>query len=262
MRWCRVFASIPAVNRYISATDYAQMRPRRVHPQPGTLAPTGRLLVRRAARLLGPISSRWWPARLPPLSGRRLAGSADAYSAAMDRIKAAEEAGLMFSRERINVQWTLADGLPARTRRLDFRIAETDDHVLDILAQVSDGSLDADDRRELARGGPARAAKATLDAVAGMPGGRSRWRIALDEDGQLIGSCCPRATRHPQPSDISVWSRNNAGSVTPTISSLKRSTCSRPMVKPRSTMPPTWTTSLWPPRSCDAATGRQDDASS
>ncbi|MEV7005826.1 GNAT family N-acetyltransferase [Streptosporangium sp. NPDC051022] len=115
----------------------------------------------------------------------------DAFADATDRIRAAEEAGLHRSVERLNLRWTPEYGLPPRQGRLTFTRAVDDESVIDLLARITEGSLDAWDRRLLAEKGARETARETLSVIAGMAGGRDRWRLARDASGEPVGIVMP-----------------------------------------------------------------------
>lgn len=115
----------------------------------------------------------------------------DAVADATDRIRAAEQAGLRRSVERLNLRWLPEYGLPPRSTRLTFTPADDDEPVVALLARVVEGSLDAWDRRTLAEKGARETARETLDGLAGMAGGRGRWRLAHDDSGNLVGIVMP-----------------------------------------------------------------------
>ena len=124
----------------------------------------------------------------------------DARADALDRIRAAERAGLGWSAERLNLRWTPADGLPPRSTRLRFVAATDDGLVVEALARIFTDVRDAAVRRDIERHGMRRAAEHTLAEVAGMPGGRDWWRLAYDGDGHLVGLVLP--TRNPSTATI------------------------------------------------------------
>ncbi|GAA3121683.1 GNAT family N-acetyltransferase [Streptosporangium carneum] len=115
----------------------------------------------------------------------------EAVADATDRIRGAEQAGWRRSVERLNLRWTPEQGLPPRSTRLAFTPADDDRLVVDLLVRVLEGSLDAWDRRTLAEQGARETAKGTVAAVAGMAGGRGRWRLARDASGELVGIVMP-----------------------------------------------------------------------
>ncbi|QSB13497.1 GNAT family N-acetyltransferase [Natronosporangium hydrolyticum] len=124
-----------------------------------------------------------------------------AYAEATDRIAAAEQAGLTHFVERLNLRWEPTDGLPPRSTRLRFVPIPDDGPLVDALARVSDGALDAYARQDLARlGDPVVAAEYTIADLAEMPGGRGWWRLAYDTEGALVGLVLP--TRNPSSATI------------------------------------------------------------
>ena len=118
----------------------------------------------------------------------------DARADALDRISAAEQAGLGWSSERLNLRWTPADGLPARSTRLRFGPATDDDLVTEVLARIFRDTLDVDVRADVDRHGVRRAAELTLAEVSGMPGGRGWWRLAYHATASWSVSCSRPAT--------------------------------------------------------------------
>ncbi|MGV9328120.1 GNAT family N-acetyltransferase [Streptosporangium sandarakinum] len=115
----------------------------------------------------------------------------DAVADVADRVEAAERAGLRHSVERLNLRWIPEYGLPPRSTRLTFAPADDDEAVLDVLTRITEGSLDAWDRHRLAEQGPRKTAEATLEDIAGFPGGRHRWRLACDAAGDVVGITMP-----------------------------------------------------------------------
>jgi ribosomal protein S18 acetylase RimI-like enzyme len=115
----------------------------------------------------------------------------DAHAEATDRIAAAEQAGLRFSVERLNLRWTPAQGLPARSTRLRFTAATDNRLILDALAGISTDTLDIGTQHDIQQLGLRPAAQARLDKLAGMPGGRDWWRLAVHPRGDLVGILMP-----------------------------------------------------------------------
>ncbi len=115
----------------------------------------------------------------------------DAVADANDRVHAAEQAGWHRSVERLNLRWTPEDGLPPRPARLTFTPADDDRRIVELLARITEGSLDAWDRRTVAERGPRETAKETMAVLAGMAGGRGRWRLACDGSGEPVGIVMP-----------------------------------------------------------------------
>ncbi|MFF4990966.1 GNAT family N-acetyltransferase [Streptosporangium saharense] len=115
----------------------------------------------------------------------------DALADATDRIDAAERVGWRRAVERLNLRWIPEYGLPPRSTRLTFTPADDDETVLGLLARVTEGSLDDWDRRTRATRGAMETARETVAVLAGMAGGRSRWRLAHDASGALVGAVLP-----------------------------------------------------------------------
>ncbi|MFE3448660.1 GNAT family N-acetyltransferase [Nonomuraea sp. NPDC059194] len=115
----------------------------------------------------------------------------DAKADADARIGAAEKAGLDFHVERLNLRWEREYGLPPGSTRLMFSPVTDDQVLLDLLANIVTGSLDAGDLRELRTRTPRDVAAETLTMIADMPGGRHRWRLAHDTSGELVGMVMP-----------------------------------------------------------------------
>lgn len=124
----------------------------------------------------------------------------DALADAEKRIAAAENAGLNFQVERLNLLWEPEYGLPPRSTRLTFTPAVDDEVVVDLKARILVGSLDDWDRRTLAKKSALETAREGMDDVAGMPGGRDRWRLAHNASGELVGIVMP--TRNPSSATI------------------------------------------------------------
>ncbi|MEU4722152.1 GNAT family N-acetyltransferase [Nonomuraea dietziae] len=115
----------------------------------------------------------------------------DAFAEADARIRAAEQAGLVFHVERLNLRWERAYGLPPRSTRLVFTPV-TDERVLtDLIVDILEGSLDEWDRRELRAKPPREVAAQSVAMIGDMPGGRHRWRLAHDAAGELVGLVLP-----------------------------------------------------------------------
>ncbi len=117
--------------------------------------------------------------------------SPDVRLAAEARIAAAERAGMSRFVERLRYTWTLADGLPERPGRLDYRPEPDDEAVLDVLRHVHKGTLDAYARRDIARLGPEGAAREELATLRWYPAPRAWWRLAYTPSGELVGITVP-----------------------------------------------------------------------
>lgn len=128
---------------------------------------------------------------------------ADARRDAEDRIAAAERAGLHRSVERLNLRWTLEDGLPPRPGRLRFRPPADDlADLLDVMVRVNVSTLDAKARAENERLGARAAAAGMLAEAENVPDGVGRrwWRLAHLPDGDAVGFVLP--ARNPFPT---IW---------------------------------------------------------
>nr|WP_225821755.1 GNAT family N-acetyltransferase [Streptomyces sp. TML10] len=105
--------------------------------------------------------------------------SEEARRAVEERTSCVTSLGMGLFVERLSFSWTPADGLPSREGALAFGPAEDDDAVRDVLARISDGTLDAGTRDAVARLGRARAAAEELDLMLDRyPGTRAAWRLA------------------------------------------------------------------------------------
>ncbi|MEV0589284.1 GNAT family N-acetyltransferase [Nonomuraea sp. NPDC050310] len=120
----------------------------------------------------------------------------DALRDARQRMDAAEKAGLHFHVERLNLRWEAEYGLPARTGRLTLEPVTDDEVLLDLLAEIITGSLDAWDQESLTKMSLREAANEALTGIAGMPGGRDRWRLGYNEAGELVGMVMPTKNVH------------------------------------------------------------------
>jgi len=107
------------------------------------------------------------------------------------RIEVAERAGMRRFVERLRYAWTPADGLPERPGRLRFEPEPDDTVITDVLRRVAHGSLDAHDRRSMAKGGPDEAAREQLEFLHWLPSPREWWRLAYTVDGELVGITVP-----------------------------------------------------------------------
>jgi len=111
--------------------------------------------------------------------------------AAEARLQAAQNAGLAPFVERFSYAWSAErDGLPPRSRRLEFRPAD-DAQILAALRQLLVGTLDAHDRREVAAHGIERAAELQLKGLHWFPSPREWWQLAYTGAGELVGVIVP-----------------------------------------------------------------------
>lgn len=107
------------------------------------------------------------------------------------RIEVAERAGMRPFVERLRYAWTPSCGLPDRPGRLRFDPEPDDEVIFQVLRRIAHGSLDAHERRSLARGGPDAAAQHELDFLRWMPSPREWWRRASTMDGSTVGLTIP-----------------------------------------------------------------------
>lgn len=109
------------------------------------------------------------------------------------RRAAAHGAGLAHEVERLQFEWTPADGLPAAVGELNYAEA-SDEQFLAVFQRIAEGSLDAQTRASLAADGAVATARKEMDFYLAAPGKRDWWRIAYAADGQVAGLAIPSAT--------------------------------------------------------------------
>lgn len=106
------------------------------------------------------------------------------------RRTASARIGLTDWNERRRQEWTADQALPRDSGRLDYSAA-SDEAFLDVFRRVAVGSLDVLTTRTLAELGPDRQAQDDLDFYLGLPGDRTFWRVASDQDGAVVGFAVP-----------------------------------------------------------------------
>ncbi|GGS82745.1 N-acetyltransferase [Planobispora rosea] len=117
-----------------------------------------------------------------------------AASAAVEwRRAAAHAAGLTREVERLQFEWTPADGVPPATGALRFAEA-SDEEFLAVFTRITEGSLDAQTRASVAAKGAGATAREEMDFYLGAPGKREWWRIAYTHEGEVAGMAIPSAT--------------------------------------------------------------------
>lgn len=120
---------------------------------------------------------------------------------AIDRIAAAEQAGLRQFVERLNLSRTLDRDLPPRLERLRFAPVTDDETVVEVFLRICADTLDVDSRREAERHGPRHAAELIVSgAFDASEGRRDWWRLAYDEAGDVVG-----AVLHARPGAATIW---------------------------------------------------------
>ncbi|MFE2250813.1 GNAT family N-acetyltransferase [Streptomyces lavendulae] len=127
--------------------------------------------------------------RLKVLPGWR--DSEQARRAIEERVSCVTSLGMALFVERLSFSWTPADGLPSRNGALTFGPAADDDAVCEVLARISDGTLDVGTRANVERVGRARAADEELALMQEMyPSSRPSWRLAY-LGGEAAGIVVP-----------------------------------------------------------------------
>jgi GNAT superfamily N-acetyltransferase len=108
------------------------------------------------------------------------------------REQAARQAGYTKMLERLNYEWTPADGLPPAPTHLMFR-AEADDEVfVGLFRQVLAATLDVTSRERVGEiGADAQAREDVAFLQDKMLGERSWWRIAQTPNGAVAGFAVP-----------------------------------------------------------------------
>lgn len=106
------------------------------------------------------------------------------------RRMASARIGLTAWNERRRQEWTADHPLPKDSGRLDYSAA-SDEAFRSVFRRVAVGSLDVVTTRTLAELGPDGQAQDDLDFYLGLPGDRSLWRVATDQDGTVVGFAIP-----------------------------------------------------------------------
>ncbi|SNY55176.1 Protein N-acetyltransferase, RimJ/RimL family [Paractinoplanes atraurantiacus] len=109
------------------------------------------------------------------------------------RLAAAELAGLGDVNERLRYQWTDDDPLPRRSTRLTFEPEPDDEEFAALFAAIAEDSLDVATREGVARLGALEHSREDIALYKQMRGPRDQWRVAFDQDGQVVGAALPSA---------------------------------------------------------------------
>ncbi|MEV4216896.1 GNAT family N-acetyltransferase [Nonomuraea sp. NPDC049725] len=109
------------------------------------------------------------------------------------RRAAAHAAGLTREVERLQFEWTPADGVPATAGTLRFAEA-SDEEFLAVFARIAEGSLDAHTRASVAANGVEATAREEMGFYLDAPGERAWWRVAYTPEGEVAGLAIPSAT--------------------------------------------------------------------
>lgn len=108
------------------------------------------------------------------------------------RVEALAKVGMTDELERLRYKWTPEAGVPGPDPRIEFRPAD-DDAFLDAFCKVSAGSLDVGTQHGIADHGVEAEAREHMGVYLEMPGERDWWRLAYNQDGDLIGLAIPSA---------------------------------------------------------------------
>jgi RimJ/RimL family protein N-acetyltransferase len=115
-----------------------------------------------------------------------------ASKAAEDRMAALERTGARLFVERLRLEWLPGTPVADFTRRLTFRQVRDAGELVNLMALVLQGTLDAHSRDSLTRATPLQAAQAQYDdELTRYPSPREWWRIATLPDGEPVGFVIP-----------------------------------------------------------------------
>jgi RimJ/RimL family protein N-acetyltransferase len=110
-----------------------------------------------------------------------------------DTVAALERAGLRLLVERLSLLWSAGAPVPGPSGRLAFRPVDDvgTEALVEVLARVAEGTLDAHTARRVQRVGAERAAGEQLKEMAAYPAPRSWWRLAYTPAGEVVGTVLP-----------------------------------------------------------------------
>ncbi|KUJ65199.1 GCN5 family acetyltransferase [Streptomyces albus subsp. albus] len=123
-----------------------------------------------------------------------------ARRAVESRMAVLEGAGARLMVERLRLEWRPGTPLPEPGGRLDFRPVRDTDELIDLMARLLDGTLDAHSLADLRRMPPREAAVAHYEEeFAGFTSPREWWQVAtLPGSGEPVGFVIPaRNAYHP-----------------------------------------------------------------
>ena len=144
-----------------------------------------RLLETALAAIVPPGTPRPEYSRFLPADWR---DRAETRRAVENRIAILESTGAKLFAERLRLEWRPGTPVPAPTGRLSFRPVRDDGELIDLMALVLDGTLDAHGRDDLTRMPARDAARAHYDGeLARYTSPRDWWRIATLPDGTAAG---------------------------------------------------------------------------
>lgn len=115
-----------------------------------------------------------------------------------DRMAAIEQTGGRLFVERLRLEWRPGTPIPEPTGRLTFRPVDDQSQFIALLTTVLDGTLDAQDRADLARMTAEEVAlKQYQDDLLRFDSPREWWRIADGPDGEPVGFVIPAHNDNP-----------------------------------------------------------------
>lgn len=148
-----------------------------------------RLLREAAAAVIPPGTG--WPEyiRFVPSDWRAQEGPA---CAVRNRMDSAERTGASLFVERLRLEWSPGTPIPPRSGRLSFRPVTDEGELIELMTAVTDGTLDAHSRRDLARmPAAAAAAKHYAEELALYRSPREWWQVAELPGGGPAGFVIP-----------------------------------------------------------------------
>ncbi|MGV9298100.1 GNAT family N-acetyltransferase [Amycolatopsis sp. NPDC003676] len=150
----------------------------------------GAQLLRTAMAEVLPIGTR------PPAYNRMIPAEwreeAATRSVVEDRMTALEQTGAKLLAERLRFEWRPGTPVAPPRNRLLFRPIRDADEILDLMARVLDGTLDAHSRDDLTRMSAREAAiRHYEDELAHYRSPRDWWRVATLPDGTPVGFVTP-----------------------------------------------------------------------
>jgi GNAT superfamily N-acetyltransferase len=108
------------------------------------------------------------------------------------RMTALERTGARLFVERLNLEWRPGSPVPEPSGRLGFRQFHDDGEIVDLMASVLDGTLDAHGRDDLTRMSARGAAVKHYESeLARFDSPRGWWRVATRPDGEPVGFVIP-----------------------------------------------------------------------
>lgn len=116
----------------------------------------------------------------------------DTRQAVNDRMGALERVGAKLFVERLRLEWRPGTPIPALSGRLVFRPVRNPGELIELMALVLDGTLDAHSREDLTRMTARQAAQEQYhNELARYASPHDWWRIATLPDGEPVGFVIP-----------------------------------------------------------------------